>query len=541
MAVRPAKPFFLWFVTAALLASGPVAVRAGEAETGPKALGAMALESTAMDLLAAEGFDPGQSAGLFVGINRFRDERVAPLKYAVDDAIDFADCLQLCGLVPASRIRLGLAGEPVKEESRERLARLLALGMPEPFTPTRGELLRELSWVSRSAGKAGLLVMSYSSHGYYHNADAVLCEDSTLDQELSNGILQDSSLTHQRILTMMQNSECPRKLVLLDACREKLQQGTRSLASESGLPSSVAKMVAEASGMAVLLSTSTAGYGYDGGTDENGLPIHNGVFTHYFLQGLRQGEAGDERGYVTVRTLSEYAESRMRVWVAANRPEDLEKTTGIEKRFDGAVETMPLALNRDTFQRMREQTQRVDAMKQKLREWAVAGLVPIPDALALGEGLGKLSGAEASLWLERLEALGDPPDAAALGRFLADWRQHVAASQRTMPPPTTTAPPPPTASATAASEWVALEQGLSYRLKDGVLCVRTVVKGENFLKARSRVLSAQIRALGLISERRLAPVPTDIQSTVKNAMASESASSRFEEVGEGEYLGEYCY
>ncbi|NJL29938.1 MAG: hypothetical protein HC897_19600 [Thermoanaerobaculia bacterium] len=80
---------------------------------------------------AAGGFDPADSAGLFVGVSHFEDPRFAPVPFAVDDAVDLAFVFSVeLGLIRPERCVLALAGEPCKPQSAERLARLLAAGAP---------------------------------------------------------------------------------------------------------------------------------------------------------------------------------------------------------------------------------------------------------------------------------------------------------------------------------------------------------------------------------------------------------------------------
>lgn len=67
------------------------------------------------EILHQEGFYPEESSGLFVGISSFEDERFAPVRFAVDDAIDLAWVFVLeLGLLDARRCVLALSGEPQK-------------------------------------------------------------------------------------------------------------------------------------------------------------------------------------------------------------------------------------------------------------------------------------------------------------------------------------------------------------------------------------------------------------------------------------------
>ena len=81
------------------------------------------------ETLAAAGFEPAESAGLFVGVSRFADSGFAPVPFAVDDAIDLAHLFALeLRLIEPAKVTLALAGEPKKPETAERLAVLTSGG-----------------------------------------------------------------------------------------------------------------------------------------------------------------------------------------------------------------------------------------------------------------------------------------------------------------------------------------------------------------------------------------------------------------------------
>jgi len=103
--------------------AAPACVRA---ECGIIALGGGSLAqreaAISREILHQEGFYPEESSGLFVGISTFEDEPFAPVRFAVDDAVDLAWVFSLeLGLLDAGRCVLALAGEPQKEISQQRL------------------------------------------------------------------------------------------------------------------------------------------------------------------------------------------------------------------------------------------------------------------------------------------------------------------------------------------------------------------------------------------------------------------------------------
>src|SRR5687767_11452605 len=58
---------------------------------------------------------PQESAGVFIGVEKFsHDFSLADVRYAVNDAVDLAYALAIeRGLLPANRVLLLLAGDPV--------------------------------------------------------------------------------------------------------------------------------------------------------------------------------------------------------------------------------------------------------------------------------------------------------------------------------------------------------------------------------------------------------------------------------------------
>src|SRR5689334_16616427 len=91
--------------------------------TEPREGGSLADRVPGEDLDAAGvtgrgGFDPTASAGLFVGVSTFEDERILEIPYAVDDAVDLAHLFAIeLGLVAPERAVLLLAGEAKKAAS----------------------------------------------------------------------------------------------------------------------------------------------------------------------------------------------------------------------------------------------------------------------------------------------------------------------------------------------------------------------------------------------------------------------------------------
>src|SRR6266850_232532 len=112
--------------------------------------------------------EAGQSAALFVGVRDFAYDGLAPVPFAIDDAVDLAYELAIDHepvLVPPNRVVLALSeGEPQKPESRRKLKALLAAGATRR-TAGRREILNSLETQSKRVGRNGILIVSFATHG----------------------------------------------------------------------------------------------------------------------------------------------------------------------------------------------------------------------------------------------------------------------------------------------------------------------------------------------------------------------------------------
>jgi hypothetical protein len=377
-----------------------------------KAIGAPRFENVSTESLSAAGFVPSQSRGVFVGINDFDDESVTDLKFACDDAVDLAFRFYELGLIRADGIAIGLAGQPGKPESVTRLATLRERGMVEPFNPTRSEILKRVGIAARTSGKEGLLVMTLSTHGFYERGDALFSRDTTADLDLESGILTETSLSYDSLVQLMLRSPSPRRLALVDACRERLQQGgTKSIGRDPALPAALAQRLSQTKGIAMILGAPPGGYGYDGGEDDSRQPIRNGVFTHYLLKGL-SGEAPGEAatGFVTLGSLLDYTQSHLSKWTTQNGRPIADGGAGISFReLDRALMDLPLAVDAGRAERLRDLEQRRIKARTLLAQ-AFAAEPNIVTAVILGEvttALGEWDADRAEplvLAIERLEA-----------------------------------------------------------------------------------------------------------------------------------------
>jgi len=273
-------------------------------------------------------FERSQSAALFVGVREFTGD-IERVPFAVDDAVDLAYVFAFdrhVRLVPPRRVVLILSGRsPVKPESRERLRALREAGADVRFHADAADILAALREQTALAGRDGLLIVSVAAHGFLRDGNSYILGASSRIRDPS------TMLSTADMFETMAASNAQRSLVFVDACRERMVKGRRSvLASAMG----VGGRIHHARGQAVFYAAAAGESAYDD------FQARNGVFTKTVIDGIKCG-AAKPRGAVTVETLAGYVQRNVQTWIRINRDPDVGSATQVS--MDGAVQNMPLA------------------------------------------------------------------------------------------------------------------------------------------------------------------------------------------------------
>ena len=283
-----------------------------------------------------QGFDPEKGAGLFVGVGNFsKDHQVTRIPYAVDDAVDLAHLFSLeLGLIAPQKVRLFLAGEPVKEESRRRLEALVAK-RARVEGASIAEVLVALDESTRTTTEEGFLVVTFATHGLTFEEEHYL-----MAEESNSRFISKTGLETEKVFGLISKIPSERRLVLVDACRQNLfiDRAAGSPDEESKLSKAFLDALSEAEGQVILTAAREGEYAYDDKT------LRNGVFSRAVLDGLRCGARSDRKGLIRSRSLCRFVSERVRSWTL-ERKKDVRKP-GIECRYGGAGDSLPLSLCR---------------------------------------------------------------------------------------------------------------------------------------------------------------------------------------------------
>jgi len=226
-----------------------------------------------------------------VGVNRFQDSSVSPLKYCVADAQSIYQAFAGPGkLVPAEQ------------------AYLLTTDSADPsLAPTRVNILRKIGYATEQAVPDSTIILDLSGHGFVDDQGRsyLLPEDGRVDQ------LVDTAVPIARVNELLTTCKAARKILFVDACRNSPRKGTRG-ASETTDAKAFNEALKAAQGEVTMASCDAGQVSNE--WDEMG----HGVFTHYLLEGLR-GKAGvDANGYVTLSRLVEYVGQEVPAWSKRN-------------------------------------------------------------------------------------------------------------------------------------------------------------------------------------------------------------------------------
>ena len=353
------------------------------------------------EVLAEEGFDASQSAGFFVGISEFEDSSFTTVPFAVDDAVDLASLFVGLELLEPEKVVLALSGQPRKAASQERL-RLLVEGGARISKATLGLFTDHVYQQGRASGESGLFIVSIATHGFSNEGNDYLVASDTRQRRIQRG-----GISFAEIIDDISLSRASRRLVLVDACRERLSVGTRAggVDPASAMGAAFSEAITQASGMIILSATVLGGFSYD---DQD---RQNGVFSAAVIDGLEGEAPADQRSLITAQTLAGYVDAQVRDWVADNRPQHAKMSRGITIQAEGPAASMPLAVNPRALEKARIfQNRRQAALenlaavrgpvisqeKRKGIEAALAGSRSAPFQLALVERLEALDGGESS-------------------------------------------------------------------------------------------------------------------------------------------------
>lgn len=225
---------------------------------------------------------------LVIGVDKYSDPQISPLKGADNDARTLSDSLVRYAGFPQDQVIL------------------LATDQPSERQPTRLNILRRLSNLASVVPKDGLLLISFAGHGIERGGQAYLIpSDSQITDDIS--LLEESAVSVSRVKDRIRATGVGQVIIFLDACRN--DPGGRADAPN---PLTQAYVNAfnfdvrnrEVTAFATLYATAVGQRAYEY-TEKK-----QGYFTWTLVEGLKGG-AANEKGEVTLANLVKYVQENV--------------------------------------------------------------------------------------------------------------------------------------------------------------------------------------------------------------------------------------
>lgn len=222
---------------------------------------------------------------LVIGVDKYIDPQISPLKGSDNDAHQIADALVRYAGFPQDQVIVLSTSQPIERQ------------------PTRVNILRRLSNLSTTVPKDGLLLVSFAGHGMERGGQAFLLP---ADAQISDSIsfLEETAISMNRVKSWIKETGVGQVVLLLDACRN--DPGGRADAPN---PLSTAYVNAfnfdvrnrEVQAFATVYATGIGQRAYEY-TEKK-----QGYFSWAVVEGLK-GAAANDKGEVTLSQLVKYVQ-----------------------------------------------------------------------------------------------------------------------------------------------------------------------------------------------------------------------------------------
>ncbi|MEK6282918.1 MAG: tetratricopeptide repeat protein [Acidobacteriota bacterium] len=225
---------------------------------------------------------------LVIGVDKYMDPQISPLKGSDNDARMIADALVRYAGFPQDQVILLSTTQPMERQ------------------PTRVNILRRLSNLSTAVPKDGLLLVSFAGHGMERGGQAFLLpSDSQISDQVS--FLEETAISINRVKDRIKETGVGQVVVLLDACRN--DPGGRADAPNA-LSTAYTNAFSfdirnrEVQAFATVYATGIGQRAYEY-TEKK-----QGYFSWAVVEGLK-GAAANDKGEVTLSQLVKYVQENV--------------------------------------------------------------------------------------------------------------------------------------------------------------------------------------------------------------------------------------
>ncbi|MBQ6827314.1 MAG: SEL1-like repeat protein, partial [Thermoguttaceae bacterium] len=242
----------------------------------------------ALDAIAKDADGKMQAYVLLVGCDVYQNKSLLPfLDYASSDVRNMRDALVKIGF-PQENIR---TLESYSKDMDDR--------------PTRAAIKQALEEIFAKSGKDSVVFVAFSGHGFEtaQRGSAFCPQDAAVNE--NDGVLDPETLILlDEVAEELRNDDAKFKVLFVDACR--VHDGKKA-------PGAGIKGLSDATGLVVLKSCASGEYSWE---DEK---VKGGVFTHFFVEGLKGAANPDVNDGLSFRDICDYATKKTQTFVSENK------------------------------------------------------------------------------------------------------------------------------------------------------------------------------------------------------------------------------
>lgn len=233
-------------------------------------------------LAQLQGGEAGDLWAVIVGVNRYEDPAIRPLRFSVADAEEIYSIISDRRRMPYRNVYVMIYTDETDKK------------------PTRTNIFIGLTLARKQAKPQDTFLFFFSGHGIEEEGMSYLlpCDANTEALAYTAISLQDLS----RELSLM---KAKRQVVILDACHSGGPLITKGV---EATPRIATNLISSAEGRVVLSSSKADEVSYE--YPEKG----NGVFTYFLAEGLRGKADANMDGFVTVTEAYNYVLTEVRKW-----------------------------------------------------------------------------------------------------------------------------------------------------------------------------------------------------------------------------------
>ena len=242
---------------------------------------------------------------VMVGVRKYDDEQITPLRYTVDDVTALYEVLTDPELSGFSKSRVKLLTDDTADK------------------PTRGKIMSALSVMLNNAASNDTVLFFYSGHGF-----EVASEGYILPIDANINAITDTAILLKRVDEMFAQSAAKVQVMVLDACHSGVRRDKSGLGRTAGFGREIEARIAQSEGRVMLSSC-----GVDQSSFEYPEKKH-GVYTYYMLEALQGKADRDKDSFVTVSEAHDYVYKNVRDWAFQY---DREQTPRKKENISGQI------------------------------------------------------------------------------------------------------------------------------------------------------------------------------------------------------------